>query len=108
ESYTGAAVTIPDNNPAGGTATLNVSGYAGTISDLNFRFDGATCSSAQGATGVGLTHGWVGDLVITLTSPAGTSVTLMSHPGGTGNSGNNFCQTVLDDSASTSIQAIAS
>src|SRR6185436_17757638 len=52
-------------------------------------------------------HSWVGDLIATLTSPAGTTVTLMSRPGGTGNSGNNFCQTVLSDSASSSIQNIA-
>src|SRR5262249_22752411 len=40
ESYTGPVVPIPDNNPAGATATLTVSGYPSTISDLNFRFDG--------------------------------------------------------------------
>jgi uncharacterized repeat protein (TIGR01451 family) len=106
-SYTGPVVPIPDNDPAGATATLTVAGYPITISDLNFRFDGATCSGAIGATGVGLDHSWVGDLVVTLTSPQGTSVTLMSHPGGTGNSGNNFCQTVLDDSATTLIQGIS-
>jgi len=31
----------------------------------------------------------------------------MNRPGGTSNSGNNFCQTVLTDSAATSIQNIA-
>jgi Subtilase family/Proprotein convertase P-domain len=109
ESYTGPVVPIPDApNTTGATAVLNVSGYSGTIGDLNFRFDGATCSNAAGATGVGLNHTWVGDLIITLTSPQGTSVTIMNHPGGTNNQGNNFCQTVLDDGASATIHSITS
>jgi subtilisin-like proprotein convertase family protein len=107
-SYTGPAVPIPDNNAAGATATLSVSGLTGTISDLNFRFDGSSCTNAAGATTVGLDHTYVGDLTITLQSPTGTVVTLISRPtGGAGSaSGNNFCSTVLDDSASTSIQTI--
>jgi subtilisin-like proprotein convertase family protein len=106
ESYTGPVVPIPDApNTTGATATLAVSGYPSTISDLNFRFDGATCSTAVGATGVGLDHTFVGDLIVTLTSPQGTTVTLMNHAG---SGGNNFCQTVLDDSASTSIQSTSS
>jgi subtilisin-like proprotein convertase family protein len=45
---------------------------------------------------LGMNHTWVGDLVIKLVSPAGTTVTLMSRPGlaetaddGTGAPGNN-------------------
>jgi hypothetical protein len=45
--------------------------------------------------------------VVKLTSPSGTTVTLMNRPGGSGNSGNNFCQTVLDDAATNLIQNIA-
>ena len=50
----------------------------------------------------------VGDLTITLTSPTGTVVPLVSRPtNGDGTaSGNNFCSTTLDDSAGTSIQTI--
>ena len=44
--------------------------------------------------------------MISLTSPAGTTVVLASHPGGALNSGNNFCQTVLDDAATNSIQNV--
>lgn len=107
-SYTGPAVPIPDSNAAGVEIPLNVSGF-GNISDLNFSFDGSGCTSAAGATTVGLDHTWVGDLVITLTSPQGTTVTLMSRPGGALNSGNNFCNTLLDDEGgSTSIQSITS
>lgn len=92
-SYTGPAVFIPDNNATGATATLNVTGV-GTISDLNFRFDGSACSAAIGSTTVGLDHTFVGDLVITLISPQGTSVVL-SNRRGVG--GNNFCNTLFDD-----------
>jgi subtilisin-like proprotein convertase family protein len=105
-SYAGPVVAIPDNTLAGVNIPLSVS--SGQISQIEFSFDGATCSAATGSTTVGLDHSWVGDLGVTLTSPAGTTVTLMSRPGGTANSGNNFCKTVLSDSAPTSIQAIVS
>jgi len=97
---------IPDDDPAGVNIPITVSG-AGGISSVTFSINGTACTAAAGATTVGIDHSWVGDLIATLTSPAGTTVTLMSRPGGTGNSGNNFCQTVLSDSASTSIQNIA-
>jgi subtilisin-like proprotein convertase family protein len=107
-SYAGPVVPIPDNNPAGTAVPLMVSGVPGAIASIAFRFDGSACTAAAGATTVGLDHTWVGDLVITLTSPHGTTVTLASRPGGVLNSGNNFCNTVLDDGAATSIQAITS
>jgi len=106
-SYTDPPVAIPDGNSAGVNIPLTVSGFPGALAKLTFSIDGTSCSSTAGSTTVGLDHTWVGDLVITLTSPSGTTVVLASRPGGTGNSGNNFCQTVLDDSAATSIQAIA-
>jgi subtilisin-like proprotein convertase family protein len=96
-AYTGPAVTIPDNQPGGVQIPITIANFAGTIGDLNVRFDGQACSAAAGATGVGLTHPWVGDLVVTLTAPWGASVTLMNRPGGSGNAGDNFCQTLLDD-----------
>ncbi len=107
-SYTGPAVAIPDNSTTGATANLAVSGLTGTISDVNFRFDGSSCSNAAGSTTVGLDHTYVGDLTITLQSPTGTIVTLVSRPtNGAGSaSGNNFCNTVLDDSGASSIQSI--
>ena len=91
-SYAGPVVPIPDANPAGVSIPLAVSA-TGSISELVLNIDGAACSSAVGATGVGIDHSWVGDLVITLTSPGGKSVVLASRPGGPLNSGNNFCQT---------------
>jgi subtilisin-like proprotein convertase family protein len=106
-TYTGAVVVIPDNNTAGANATITVSGLTGTIADVDFAILGTTCSTAIGATTVGLDHTYVGDLRGTLTSPASTPVVLFTSPGGTGNSGNNFCNTVFDDGASSPIQSIA-
>jgi subtilisin-like proprotein convertase family protein len=104
---TGEAVAIPDNNVTGVNIPLVVSGFTGRISDLNFKFDGTACSTAVGATTVGLDHAWVSNLVVTLKSPQGTSVTIMNRPGGVNNSGHNFCNTMLDDeSAGASIQTI--
>ena len=105
-SFTGPAVAIPDNKAAGVNVPIAVSGV-GSVANLSLQIGGATCSSAVGSTTVGINHSWVGDLIMKLTSPSGTTVTLMERPGGTGNSGNNFCQTVLTDSAATSIQTIA-
>jgi subtilisin-like proprotein convertase family protein len=106
-SYAGAAVSIPDNDVAGVNVPLTVSGV-GSLATLAFSLDGTACSTAIGATTVGVDHTWVGDLVFNLTSPSGTTVTLMNRPGGTGNSGNNFCQTKLVDGAASSIQTITS
>ena len=52
-----------------------------------------------------LTHTFVGDLRLELTSPGGTIVVLANRPGGTANSGDNFIGTVFDDEASVAIGA---
>ena len=96
KNYTGAAQPIPDNSNAGVNLTLAVSGV-GTISDLNFKIGGTSCTTATGATTVGIDHTWVGDLVVTLKSPQGTTVTLINQAGGVNNNGQNFCNTTLDD-----------
>jgi subtilisin-like proprotein convertase family protein len=107
KTYAGPVVAIPDANSAGVNIPLAVSGFGGSIADLNFKIGGTTCTTAAGATTVGLDHTWVGDLVISLQSPQGRVVTLMNAPGGVNNSGHNFCNTVLDDeSAGASIQGI--
>lgn len=110
--YNGPAAAIPDG-PLNGDQTgnvgvsipINVSGINGAIQDLNFSFDGTECTAEAGATTVGLDHTFVGDLVVTLTSPQGTTLILMNQPGGN-NTGNNFCNTLLDDSATRLIQNI--
>ena len=106
-SFTGSPL-IPDNNPTGVNTTVPVSGLSGVLSEVDFRFNGSTCSMTTGSTTVGLDHPRVGDLVVRLSSPAATTVTLMSRPGGTGNTGHNFCQTLLRDDGSTSIQNVTS
>jgi subtilisin-like proprotein convertase family protein len=105
-SYSGSPVAIPDNNPAGVNIPLAISGSS--LSQIGFSFDGTSCSAAIGATTVGLDHTWIGDLTATLQSPAGTRVTLLNRAGGSLNSGNNLCQTVLADSAVNSIQSVTS
>jgi subtilisin-like proprotein convertase family protein len=105
-NYTGARVPIPDGNAAGVNVPITLTNV-GIISSINFHIQGATCTAAQGSTTVGIDHSWVGDLTATLTSPSGTKITLFDRAGGINNSGNNFCKTILTDSATNLIQNIA-
>jgi large repetitive protein len=82
-------LAIPDNNATGITSVQTVSGLDGGIIDLNVRLT--------------IVHTWVGDLEISLISPAGTTIPLITRRGG---SGDNFTDTLLDDAAETSITAI--
>jgi MYXO-CTERM domain-containing protein len=77
--------------------------------------DVATVTSVQTATtsstsitdvnvAVDITHSYVGDLTVTLESPAGTTITLFDAVGG---AGIDFIGTVLDDEASASIVTAA-
>jgi subtilisin-like proprotein convertase family protein len=89
-TYNGLPAAIPDNSPGtGGSSTANVSGLPGPITDVSVR--------------VNATHTWVGDLIITLTSPGGTTVTLLDRPGfagtGFGCSNNNVAVTFADGQA---------
>ncbi|MBK8467353.1 MAG: proprotein convertase P-domain-containing protein [Chloracidobacterium sp.] len=97
--YTGPAVAIADNTAAGTNFTIPVSGV-GSITDVNFRFDG-TQSADPVSTTPGINHSWVGDLIVRVTSPGGTTVTVFDRPGFTGTgfgcNSNNLAQIVLDD-----------
>jgi subtilisin-like proprotein convertase family protein len=104
-SYAGAPVPIPDGDIAGVNAPPTASGL-GTIAGLSFRIDGTAWSTAIGSTTVGVDHTWVGDLIFKLTSPSGTTVTVINRAGGASNSGNNFCQTNLVDGSANSIQNV--
>ncbi|MBL0870974.1 MAG: agmatine deiminase family protein [Phycisphaerales bacterium] len=106
-TYSGPASAIPDNSSVGSTTTVNVTGLAGTgnVADVDFRFNGTTCTTSATSTTVGLNHSYVGDLQVTLTSPAGTSVVIIDLMDGGNNSGNNFCNTVLNDSATNTIES---
>lgn len=109
-SYTSPAVPIPDgldltgSNPGAPVdAPVAVTG-AGNVYDLDVSIDGATCTNAVGATTVGIDHSFVNDLEISLVSPASTVLKIIDKTDG---SGNNLCQTVLDDqSAGPSIQSV--
>ena len=102
-SYSGPVIAIPDGgNPPGALneadgipaiATLAVSGL-GRIKAIAFRFDGATCSTAAGASTVGVDHTFINDLTFDLTSPAGTIRRILSR---IDVDGHNLCQTVLED-----------
>ena len=94
-SYSGPAVAIPDNNAAGVNVPLTVSGVVGLISDVNFRLDAlAGCDATTGNLNAAVTHTFLGDLRFKLTSPAGTTVSLITNRGG---GGKNFCTVTLDD-----------
>lgn len=79
---------IPDNNSAGVTSTLNIA-TAGIVGDVDVRIGS-------------IVHTYASDLIIDLTSPAGTTVRLFNRHGG---SGDNLINTVFDDAAATAIAA---
>ena len=68
------------------TSEVLVTGFAGVVGDLDVLLD--------------VTHTWDADLRVSLTSPTGTKVRLLSH---VGDSDDNFADTILDDEASTGI-----
>lgn len=80
---------IPDNNPVGVTSNLTVGG-AGRVADVNVKISS-------------LAHTWDGDLKIDVIAPNGTDVILANRPGGALNSGDNFTDTVFDDSAAQTL-----
>lgn len=96
-AYAGPPVPIPDADPAGASVSIPVAGV-GRPSSLTFSVDGSRCTTDEGATTVGIDHTYVADLVGTLTSPSGATATIFSRGGG---SGNNLCQAVFDDAATT-------
>jgi subtilisin-like proprotein convertase family protein len=104
-AFTGAPIAIPDDDPAGINASIDVAGFSGAISSVGFNIDGTVCNANIGSTTVGVDHTFVADLTFTLSSPSGRQIVLISGAGG---SGNNFCQTLLRDTAATSIQSILS
>ncbi len=81
----GAQRAIPDNSATGVSTSVFV-GERGRIKDLD--------------VAVGwIDHPWVGDLVIDVTGPDGTTVRLADRPGGPDNSGDDMVGTVFDDEA---------
>ncbi|HEX4871674.1 MAG TPA: S8 family serine peptidase, partial [Nevskiaceae bacterium] len=101
-AYSGSPVAIPECCGSPITVPVEVSGLSTGLTDLDFAIGGSLCSTDVGSTTVGLDHTFTADLELSLISPAGTSVILVERRGG---SGNNFCQTVLDDEAAVDVSA---
>lgn len=104
-SYTGPSVLIPEFGQGTAVIPFTVSGIAGPITDLDFSFDGSgPGSDIPGDSNNGLSHEDVSNLLITLTSPAGTSVVLADRIGG--GKGVNFFHTRFDDQVGTTFAGI--
>lgn len=103
--YRGAPLPIPDADEVGEPGVplevpIVVQGVEGRILNLSFRIDGTSCTTVERATTVGIDHPFATDLTLTLQSPSGTVVKLFENAD---LSGNNFCQTLLEDEAGRSI-----
>ena len=79
-------VSAAINDLARTDVPLRVTGLAGVIIDVQLGFD--------------MAHGYIGDLNISLVSPSGNSVLMLSNVGGNNTA---FVDTTLDDAAATSI-----
>lgn len=83
---------IPDGSASGLTSTIEITEDF-SISDLNVNLD--------------ITHSWVGDIVVTIKSPSGTTATIVDRPGrttyGYGCNGSDILAT-LDDQANSPIE----
>ena len=81
-----APAPIPDNSCTGAVSPIVVSGYTSSI------------PTAKMYVRMSLTHTYVGDLDIFLESPTGQRLGLSDQTGNSGNSGDNFTNTVFADS----------
>jgi subtilisin-like proprotein convertase family protein len=79
---------IPDNSPAGVVSTIPIANPI-RLAKVSVRIND-------------IRHEWIADLTLSLISPSGTSVNLAVNRGG---SGNDFRDTVFDDSASLPISS---
>lgn len=87
-----AGVAIPDNNSTGVTVTMDVTEDV-SITDLDVNLD--------------ISHSWVGDVIVRIKSPSGTTAVIFDRPGrttsGYGCSGSDVVAT-LDDEASSPVE----
>lgn len=86
-----SSLGIPNNSCTGASSTINVSGYTGTV------------TSADISIKINITHTAVADLAIFLEAPNGERLGLSNRTGNTGNTGDNFTNTIFSDNGSTSI-----
>lgn len=85
---------IPVGNAGGMDIPIKVSGMTGELQDLNFKIGGSSCSTDPDSETVGVSNVISSLLTFTLTSPQGTTITLLDRINSTGS---NFCNTTLDD-----------
>ena len=93
----GLPLPVPDDSAAGVSSSVFVADR-GRIKDLNLRLPGSSGSP-------GLEHDFLGDVVIDLIGPDGTTVRLAEHPGGPDNFGKDFVNVTFDDEASLRLGA---
>jgi subtilisin-like proprotein convertase family protein len=100
-------LTIATGLPASGAPSADVpkdiASSTGFTSELTFAAAGVVQNLELRIAK--LTHTWVGDLYMTLESPAGTKVVLMNSPGGD-SSGDDMTDLVLADDAPSAIAAL--
>lgn len=94
-AYDGPPVAIPDGAVDGVDATVEVGGLD-RITDLTLTIGGGPCSTGSGSTKVGITHDYIGDVVLSLTSPTGTTVQITAPQA---LPAKNLCQTTFSDDA---------
>ena len=90
-------LVIPDDSGIGVSSTVFVS-PRGRIKDVNVVLPGTVATPA-------LEHDFLGDVVIDLIGPDGTTVRLAEHPGGPDNYGKDFVNVTFDDEASLRLGA---
>lgn len=88
-------VSIPDNSCTGATSNIAVSGYTGTIDPAKIYIR------------INVTHTYVGDLAMFLESNTGIRLGLSNQTGNTGNSGDNFTNTIFADSGLVQIPSVS-
>jgi serine protease len=100
DTYTATGTIVaPTRLTFGGSTSAPIRDYATTSVALTVPTAGRVADITASVT---LTHTYTSDLVITLTSPAGTTITLFNRRGG---SGNNLNGTTFDDAATRTIAA---
>ena len=82
------SVSIPDNSCPGGSSSITVSGFQGSV------------NSGSITVTLNATHTWVGDLSVILQAPNGDILGLANQAG---SSGDNFTGTVFSDAGTTTL-----
>jgi hypothetical protein len=93
--YAGSPALIPDGNPTGVSVPLTVPSLPGPVTDAKLRILGESTTDPS-RPDAGINHPYVGDLVLRLSNPHGATITIADRPGGVGNFGSNFSQTLFD------------